>query len=252
MNTPDKTFKNWDEISSDPNSPDVLDYRIRTLAGMRNRKLISDRTAYLCRLAEGKNVLDIGVVEHFIASSEREEWLHGRLCKHAARCLGMDVLEKDVQELRTKGYHVIAWDVTKEPLASKFELIVVGDVIEHLGNPHALFSNAGKMLAPGGRLALTTPNPWYANAVIKNVFEGNPFTDSADHVAWFDAGTLCELAARNGLHLDRYAGVLMAPKASTARAALFFRLSPFLIKLGIRPEFFAKTMIYEFVLSPSA
>lgn len=86
--------------------------------------------------------------------------------------------------------------------------------------------------------------------ILKNLFEGKPFTDSVDHVTWFDAGTLCELAARNGLHLDCFAGVLVKiKKSSTARSKLLFKISPLLIKLGIRPEFFAKTMVYEFVLS---
>lgn len=247
MVTRNRTFKNWNEISSDPNSPEVLEFRIVTLAMARRGELIPDRTAYLCSLADGKNVLDIGVVEHFSASSERDEWLHGQLCKHAGSCLGMDILEKEVQELCDKGYDAVVWDVTKKPLSRKFDLIVIGDVIEHLGNPSALFANTKEMLAPGGRIALATPNPWYANAILKNLFGGKPFTDSVDHVAWFDAGTLCELAARNGLHLDCYAGV-MAKKSSTARSRFLFSISPLLIKLGIRPEFFAKTMVYEFVL----
>ena len=124
---------------------------------------------------------------------------------------------------------------------------MIGDVIEHLGNPFAFFSNATKMLNSGGRIVLTAPNPWYSNVIVKNVFEGNPFTDSADHVAWFDAGTFCELAARSGLMLDRYAGVMA--NWSSIRSALFLRLAPILINLGIRSEVFAKTIIYEFILA---
>ena len=240
----------WKDVSPDPNSPEVLRFRTNTLVKARRSELITDRIAYICALASDKNVLDIGVVDHFSASSERAEWLHGHLCNYAVSCLGVDILEDEIQLLRDKSYNVLSWDITQGPLARTFDLIVIGDVVEHLGHPSALFSSVARMLSPGGRIVLTTPNPWYANAIIKNVFEGLPFTDNADHVAWFDAGTLCELAARNGLHLDRYAGV-MTKKASTARASLFFTLSPFLIKLGIRPEFFAKTMVFEFVLPTS-
>lgn len=239
---------NWTEISCNPNSAEVLAFRIRALAMARYGKLIPDRIAYLCHKASGKSVLDIGVVEHFSGSSENDEWLHGKLCQHAGSCLGVDILEKEVQELRNKGYDVVVWDVTDKALPRKFDLIVIGDVIEHLGNPSALFTNTREMLATTGRIILTTPNPWYANAVLKNVFEGKPFTDSVDHVAWFDAGTLCELAARNGLHLDCYAGV-MAGATSSIRSRLLFKIAPLLMKLGIRREVFAKTMVYEFVLA---
>lgn len=145
-----KTFKRWNLTSSDPNSPDVLYFRRTTLAMARRGELIPDRIEYLCNLADGKNILDIGVVEHFSASSERDEWLHGKLCKHAGNCLGMDILAKEVQELSEKGYEVIVWDVTKESLPKMFDLIVIGDVIEHLGNPSALFANTKEMLMPGG------------------------------------------------------------------------------------------------------
>lgn len=80
------------------------------------------------------------------------------------------------------------------------------------------------------------------------MFEGLPFTDSADHAAWFDAGTLFELASRNGLALKHYYGV-RADKSGNFNSALFFKMASLFIKIGIRPEVFAKTMIYEFALS---
>ena len=72
-----------------------------------------------------------------------------------------------------------------------------------------------------------------------------PFTDSADHVAWYDSGTLCELASRNGLALKHYCGV-RSDKSGSLKFALFFKIHSLLIMLVIRPEVFAKTMIYEF------
>lgn len=242
------TLRRWKDISSDPNNAEVLSYTKNTLAQARHSALIDNRNEYLCGLAQGKNVLDIGIVEHFRESSVSEDWLHKHIRNAARSCLGVDILEEEVSQLREAGYNVIAHDITGTPLPQKFELVVVGDVIEHLDNPSALFRNAAQMLEPSGRLVLSTPNPWYANAIIKNVVEGKPFTDSADHVAWFDAGTLCEMASRSGLHLDRYAGV-MTERVSSIRASLFFRMAPLLIRMGVRPEVFAKTMIYEFVRS---
>jgi 2-polyprenyl-3-methyl-5-hydroxy-6-metoxy-1,4-benzoquinol methylase len=242
-----KKIGRWKDISSDPNSSQVLVNRIELLAKARRKELISNRAAYICGLAKGKEVLDIGVVDHCSGSSNREDWLHGKICSYAKTCLGIDILEEEIRVLRDKGYNVIVWDISCEPLSQIFDLIVIGDVIEHLGNPLGFFSNVKKMLNSGGRIVLTTPNPWYANVIIKNLFKGKPFTDSADHVAWFDAGTFCELAARSGLVLERYAGVMA--NRSSVRSALFFRLAPILIRLGLRSEVFAKTMIYEFVLA---
>lgn len=235
----------WSDISKDPNCPEVLSYRAEMLARARQRQLIDNRIAHICQLAKGKHVLDIGVVEHFRESSAVDTWLHKHVREASASCLGMDILEDEVKSLNQRGYNVVAHDITAAPLNEQFDLIVVGDVIEHLNNPSSLFKHAAQMLRPGGRLLVSTPNPWYANAILKNLFEGQPFTDSADHVAWFDAGTLCELANRFDLALNRYAGV-RAESSGSWKSALFMKLTPFLIALGLRPEVFAKTMMYEF------
>jgi hypothetical protein len=76
-----------------------------------------------------------------------------------------------------------------------------------------------------------------------------PFTDSADHVSWYDGSTLYEVGQRCGLELSRYAGV------QTARSVLgqiLFGMAPALITLGINRFLFAKTIIYEVRLAHSA
>jgi 2-polyprenyl-3-methyl-5-hydroxy-6-metoxy-1,4-benzoquinol methylase len=239
--------KRWFEISENPNSAEVLSSRRNELKKVRSSKLIKNRIEYLVGLALGKSVLDIGVVEHFEGSAMEKTWLHQHIVRAADSCLGIDILESGVNALRIAGYNVIVHNVMESPLPYKYELIVVGDVIEHLDNPGRLFKNVNMMLSSGGRLVLTTPNPWYANALIKNIFEGAPFTDSVDHVAWFDAGTIFELAERNNLRLALYSGVI-AEHSNTVLSKIFIKCMPLLLAIGVRRELFAKTIIYEFVL----
>lgn len=159
--------------------------------------------------------------------------------------LGIDVPEAGVHSLRERGFNVRTHDITKAPPWEAFELIVVGDVIEHLNDPASLPQNVAAMLPLEDRLMITTPNPWYANAIVKNVPEGQPFTDSADHVAWFEAGTIYEPAHRSGLRLVKYSAV-RAATSGTLLSRAFLRWTPLDILLGVRREVFAKTMIYEF------
>jgi SAM-dependent methyltransferase len=236
----------WKSISQDPNAPAVLAARRRMLASARKPVLIDDRCRYIARQASGRRVLDVGVVEHFAEASRRGEWLHEHVRRAASRCLGVDVLEDGVRDLRERGYDVVCADVAQAPLDGIFDLIVMGDVIEHVGNPGALVKNAALMLAEGGRLLFTTPNPWYLNPILKNVFDGQPFTDSADHVMWFDPSTIAEMGQRAGLALDCYAGIRMQ-HSGTGLSKLAIGLAPLLISLGIRRELFAKAMLYEFV-----
>ncbi len=102
------------------------------------------------------------------------------------------------------------------------------------------------MLQPGGRLAVTVPNPWYANVILKNLSKRTTFIDSADHVAWYEASVLYELGQRHNLELDCLTGIC-STNSKTIKARLMTSLRPFLVFLGVSPEIFAKSIIYEFV-----
>src|SRR5882757_1232432 len=179
----------WQSLSKDPNAAEVLAARRDALSRARAPN-VADRVAYLCDLARGKRVLDVGVVEHFASASASGQWLHGRLCEAAKSCVGVDILEEEIAAIRTRGYDIRVVDLTRQALNEKFELIVMGEIIEHIDAPGALLRNVAAMLADGGVLVLTTPNPWYANVIVKNLGGAVPFTDSADHVKWYDASTL--------------------------------------------------------------
>jgi SAM-dependent methyltransferase len=160
--------------------------------------------------------------------------------------LGVDVLESEIGKLRAKGYDVVCADVTRAPLPQKFHLIIGGEVLEHLDSPGQFMANCATMLPPGGRLAITAPNPWYANVILKHLRRRATFVDSADHVAWYDASVLYELGQRHGLELDRFSPIGGA-HTRTMRGKLFFFLLPALLVIGLSPELFAKSIIYEFI-----
>jgi 2-polyprenyl-3-methyl-5-hydroxy-6-metoxy-1,4-benzoquinol methylase len=173
--------------------------------------------------------------------------LHGHLRKHAAHCLGVDVLEEEVKHLRELGYNVIFADIAKSPLSEKFDVIVCGEVLEHVDAPGMFMKNCASMLNSSGRLVISVPNPWYINVIVKNAFTKYPFVDSADHVGWYDSSTLFELGERYGLRLERFSGIAVH-RPKSLRAKILFDISPLICVLGVAPELFAKYMIYEFVL----
>jgi SAM-dependent methyltransferase len=242
----DDRMPRWRDLSLDPNDPTVMKSRRIAISNARVGRSIDDRVAYLCDLVRGRSVLDIGVVEHTRDAANSPDWLHGHLKRCASRCLGVDVLEEEVGHLREQGYEVIVADITQAPLSEKFDVIVGGEVLEHLDAPGMFMRNCAAMLNPGGRLAITVPNPWYINAIVKNCIKGHTFVDSADHVAWYDPSTLFELGERHGLKLDRFTGIAVHD-LKTFRARFFIGLRPVLTRMGLAPELFAKSTIYEFM-----
>lgn len=233
----------WTDLSWDPNAADVLAHRQSLLTAAR-RAPVESRVALLRQLAAGRRVLDIGVVEHDAINEQSDRWLHRHLAEVAASCRGVDVLQDGVAALQEKGYDVICHDVISSPLPDRFDLIVAGDVIEHVGNPEGLMRASQQMLAPGGRLVLSTPNPYMLHRVWHHLRGRAP--DSVDHVVLLAPSNLAELAERVGLRLDAWRGVKLKNLpgwrnriASLARAAL--------IRLGGAPELACDTLVYEFV-----
>lgn len=238
-------MQSWQETSKDPNDPKLLDFRRTEITAARQASLVLDRVAYLTELARGKNVLDVGVVEHFLEAKEDPKWLHRHLVGSAASCLGVDLLESETRKLVEAGFNVMVADLTKEPLSQQFDLIVAGEVLEHVDAPGKFMRNCAAMLRPDGRLAITVPNPWYINAVLKSAMRSHAFVDSADHVSWYDASTLVELGQRNGLRLLKFAGIAVH-KPKKIGTKLFFSMRPLMVSCGLSPFLFAKSIIYEF------
>lgn len=243
-------MKRWYEISKYPMSPEVQNYREQKLSAARSKNLIDSRIDYLRDLVADKDVLDIGVVAHDADFADDSNWLHKYLYQSAKNVLGVDILEDEVDKLRSKGFNVICNDLIKEPLNLKFDVIICGEVLEHLDAPGYLLANCAKMLNSGGRVIITVPNPWYIGFMIKNIFKGKSFQDNADHVSWFDACTLCELGERHGLAIDSFKGIKHKEhnQKFLLLKRIFFGITALLIFLGLRSELFAKTMLYEFIL----
>ncbi|MCX7825622.1 MAG: class I SAM-dependent methyltransferase [Verrucomicrobiae bacterium] len=236
----------WSDVSDDPNSPQARAFRAATLKAA-HRPPVADKVGYLQDLARGKRVLDIGVVDHTLDNQAKPQWLHRAIASSASYCLGVDILAEPVKTLQAAGYNVRVCDVTKDPLGEQFDVMICGDVIEHLGNPAGLFEAARRHLVPGGRLVVSTPNP-FCLFRIKETLAGRSY-ENVDHVSFLFPSGIAELAERAGLRLDSYRGV--RPVAAPTPLARLFRLvKPLLLACGWPPECDSETIIYECVNPP--
>ncbi len=231
----------WFEHTSDPNTPAIVALRARQIE-LARREPVARRVDYLAELAAGRRVLDVGMVEHSMEIAQQAGWLHGRLAAAASYCLGIDILEGPIEALRSEGYNVKVCDITKDKLEDTFEVIVAGEVIEHLDEPAALFRAAARLLTPDGRLVVTTPNPF----AIHRAWQGlrGQFKDSVDHVAMFSASNIVELAERADLVLLSWRGVRLKTM-STPRGRAQAGVRRALLSGGFSPESACDTLIFE-------
>lgn len=236
----------WWEASSNPNSPEALAYRREQLSSAR-KEPVTGREAYLARLARGKRVLDIGSVDHLIGGTRDDPSLHALLCQVAAACRGVDVVAEGVVAMRNAGHDVVQADVLKPDFGSRvggeWDLIVAGEVIEHLDYPAALLLNVRPLLVGGGRLTLTTPNP-YCLRLVRAFLRGDVI-ENVDHVTYLFPSGVAELADRCGFILDRWRG---ARHDFGRSEPMRRRLADAAARWAFCPEAACSTLVYELVV----
>jgi SAM-dependent methyltransferase len=155
-------------------------------------------------LVAGKKVLDLGCVEHDERYMTREWWLHRHVAAAAADCVGGDIDEAGIEAMLRQGYKAIVLDINDAQGAvwdlAPFDVVVAGELIEHLPAPQALFEFAREALCPGGQLIITTPNP-YALTRVRAAHLGLTW-ESVDHVLFAFPSGIAEMADRAGLVLS--------------------------------------------------
>jgi SAM-dependent methyltransferase len=147
-----------------------------------------------------------------------------------------------VAELNQRGFDVRCVDATSEAdLGERFDLVFIGDVIEHVDNPSALLRFAKRHQAPGGRNLAATPNP-FSRKFFRQFRREGVMVVNLDHLAWFTPTQAFELARRNGLALTAYH--LVKPMGGGALA-----LKSLAWRLGLAPvEYSFPDHLFEFSL----
>lgn len=155
---------------------------------------------YVVERVAGKSVLDLGCVCHDPANYQSKFWLHRAIVERAAQTTGMDLSQSGVDFLQARGFNVHFGDAQSFDVAGKFDVIVAGDLIEHLEDFSGFLKSCKRHLKPDGRIIISTPNPWYWRNVVKSIL-ALEVANNPEHTCWLCPRTLRQLAARHGLEL---------------------------------------------------
>jgi len=148
---------------------------------------------------ENKTVLDIGCCGSRYKS---EGWLHFNIKKYAKSVFGIDISKECIEFLKEKGYDVEVANAEDFNLNQKFDVIVAGELIEHLSNFQGFLNSVKKHLKEDGLLILTTPNMFYFKEALFLVLRGYPPVNP-EHTCYFDEVTLRQLLNRFGFSIKK-------------------------------------------------
>jgi hypothetical protein len=154
---------------------------------------VVDRVKFLVDSADGKVILHLG------ASGP----LHQALLKASPKVYGLD---------KVGGPGVVACDFddfhTAIPVYPDVNLIIAGEILEHLSNPGWLLARLRRAY-PSTRLVVTVPNAFTA-AGAASIRQGIENVN-IDHVAWYSYTTLTTLLKREGWIPEAFAWYHGAP-----------------------------------------
>lgn len=202
----------WRDHGDHPNSGGPLRYRHGQLTRAAKPFKARTRVGVIVHHARGQKVLDLGCVAHnfeFHQARGSQGWLHQHVVDAAAECVGADYDEVGVKQMREAGFDVVQVDILGDltPILERgpFDVVVAGELIEHLPSPQGLLSAAAQVLKPGGKLVLTTPNPYSPRRV--RAGQTGQTWENVDHIIYAFPSGMAEMADRTGLRLSRFGTV---------------------------------------------
>ncbi|MGK2929705.1 MAG: DUF3473 domain-containing protein [Acidimicrobiales bacterium] len=176
-----------------------------------------DRRSYLCDLAIGRSVTHVGFVDQgYRAMQDRTgTWLHGHLAATARTLVGLDLDEVGVADARAAGFEAHAVDCRDADAVAAAgvepaEIVIAGEIIEHLDAPGPFLDGLHHLVADDGRLVVTTPN---AAGLFNTVAAlAHREVNHPDHVVSFTWRTLTRLLADHDFEVVESATFVPAVK----------------------------------------
>ena len=125
------------------------------------------------------------------ASGARLFDVDGRSYLDGNEVVGVDVDRTALEEAASLGIEPVWADAT-EPLPfddESFDVVVLGELLEHLPLPRRTVAQARRVLRPGGRLVGSVPNAYRLKARLRFLLGRPPETDPT-HLQLFSPGSL--------------------------------------------------------------
>jgi 2-polyprenyl-3-methyl-5-hydroxy-6-metoxy-1,4-benzoquinol methylase len=192
-----------------------------------------ERTRILLRwVGTGKEVLDLGCYD----GRDSEQ-----LVLAGNRVTGVELLPRAAEEARRRGLETVerdlntsSWDLP----TTHYDVVIAGEVIEHVLDPDAFLENVRSCLRRSGRLVITTPNVASLGRRLMLLVGKNPYLEFSSnatvqgfppvgHVRYFTRKNLVEICAAHGFRLVELTsdGLNLGPWKSVRLARAFPSLS---------------------------
>ncbi|MFC2158355.1 class I SAM-dependent methyltransferase [Acidobacteriota bacterium] len=184
-----------------------------------------ERTSFILEHCRGKKVLNVGctnspmMMRRIINNTQ----LHLNLQEVTDNLYGLDLSEKDVEYLRQEHHVRNLYIGDCERIDTyfpddKFEVVVAGELIEHLSNPGLFLTSTKSILAEEGILIITVPNGPAFRRGLSSLLRRE--TVNAGHNFYFSKMTITRFLLRLGYEVEEIYGYRVSDKKHRLSYAL--------------------------------
>lgn len=171
------------------------------------------RVEYLKQVCSGKKVLHLGCTNWPFTEEalKTDALLHLTLQKVAGELWGLDADRDGLEALAKLGVNNIHYaDLEKLDeldLSEQFDVIIAGEMIEHLSNPGLFLRGIKRFMRPDSTLVITTINAYCGFRVFYYGLRGRGGSVEPvhpDHVSYYSYSTIHHLLSREQLVAKRF------------------------------------------------
>ena len=174
---------------------------------------VLQRVDYIKSMCAGKKVLHLGCANYPYTkhSIENDMLLHYDLKKISKELYGFDFDQEGLDILEADGtrdlYRADLERLDEVPIGETFDVIVAGEMIEHLNNPGLFLTGIQRFMNPDTRLLITTINAYCGMRFVYYGLRGKRGEQEPvhkDHVAYYSFSTLSELLKRHNISVESF------------------------------------------------
>ena len=171
------------------------------------------RLDFLDEICADKRVLHLGCADspYTDEAIKSGTLLHARLSRTASSVTGLDGDVEGLEKLRRAGFDdLVVGDLEKleeADLAKDYDVIVAGEIIEHLNNPGIFLNGVRSLMNPSTKLVVTTINAYCGmRSIYYSLTRGKGTHEPVhpDHVAYYSYSTLNLLLKRHALSVEDF------------------------------------------------
>lgn len=139
------------------------------------------------------NILDIGCSKGYLAC---------QLKKKGCIITGIDNNKEDLLSAKKECNKTILLDISREKITGKYDIIILGDILEHLQDPLTLLKSLKKNLKEKGYILISVPNGVNIYARIKILFGNFDYEEKGifdkTHLRFFTLKSIKKLIKDSG------------------------------------------------------